>query len=138
MEWRFNSERLWVWWLNLAVYVGLITTYFVVDGHEMIYSMYLPLDFLLNCAKAAYYFYHFFLEQQKQAKEEQRRQIFLKKQLMKNVAQGLSAMLSGGPKPADENTGSVENSDTVEQEKTLYGDEIKLQKKKHKLLKSTL
>ena len=62
MEWRFNSERLWLWWLNLAVYIGVITAYFLIDGHEMIYCMYLPLDLLLNLAKAAYYFYHYFEE----------------------------------------------------------------------------
>lgn len=62
MEWRFNSARLWVWWLNLAVYIGIVTAYFLIDGHEIIYSMYLPLDLLLNLAKAAYYFYYLFEE----------------------------------------------------------------------------
>lgn len=56
MKQWFNSDRSWVWIVNSVVYVAVIATYFCVDGHELIYSMYLPLDVLLNFAKAVFYF----------------------------------------------------------------------------------
>ena len=56
MHQRFNSRRSWVWIVNSVVYVAVIATYFCVDGHELIFSMYLPLDALLNLAKAIFYF----------------------------------------------------------------------------------
>ena len=61
MEQRFNSGRMWLWIVNLVVYIAVITTYFCVDGHEIIYSMYLPLDVLFNVSKAVYYFAFFFV-----------------------------------------------------------------------------
>ena len=57
---RFNTSRMWVWILNLIVYVGVVITYFLVPGHEIIYSMYIPLDVLLNISKAIYYFYCYY------------------------------------------------------------------------------
>ena len=62
MEAKFNEERLWVWIVNLIAYIAVVTTYFCVDGHEIIYSMYLPLDVMLNASKAAYFFSMLWLE----------------------------------------------------------------------------
>ena len=62
MEPKFNENRLWVWIVNLIAYIAVITTYFCVDGHEIIYSMYLPLDMMLNASKAAYFFSMLWLE----------------------------------------------------------------------------
>ena len=71
MEFSFNSDRLWVWWINLAAYVAVVTTYFCVDGHEIIYSMYLPLDMLLNLSKAVYFFWNYYLDIQEKKKKEE-------------------------------------------------------------------
>ena len=62
MEAKFNEERLWVWIVNLIAYIAVVTTYLCVDGHEIIYSMYLPLDIMLNASKAAYFFSMLWLE----------------------------------------------------------------------------
>ena len=59
MEKVFLRERMWTWILNLITYLAVIIVYFTVDGHEMTYCVYLPLDFLLNASKAAYYFIHY-------------------------------------------------------------------------------
>ena len=59
MEKVFLRERWWTWILNLITYLAVIIVYFTVDGHEMTYCVYLPLDFLLNASKAAYYFLNY-------------------------------------------------------------------------------
>ena len=56
MEPKFKEDRLWVWIVNFIAYIAVITTYICVDGHEIIYSMYLPLDMMLNASKATYFF----------------------------------------------------------------------------------
>lgn len=127
MEWRFNSERMWVWWLNLAVYIGIVIAYFLIDGNEMIYCMYLPLDLLLNASKALYYFYHWREEDLKVKREEKRRGIFLEKKIQNALKSGV--MQSMNMKSQDTN-----NQEDQELEKTLYGDELKVQKKKYELL----
>ena len=51
---------MWIWIVNVCVYAAIITTYFCIDGHEIIYSMYIPLDILLNVSKALFYFYQYY------------------------------------------------------------------------------
>jgi len=53
---------MWTWILNIVTYIAVIIVYFVIDGREMTYNIYLPLDMLLNCTKAGYYFYHYYLD----------------------------------------------------------------------------
>ena len=71
MEFVFNGERLWVWWINLAAYVAVVITYFCMPGHEIIYSMYLPLDMLINLSKAVYFFWNYFFDLQAKKKKEE-------------------------------------------------------------------
>ena len=59
MEKRFNSDNMWMWILNLVAYVAVIATYLSLDGQEIIYSMYIPLDILLNFSKAFFYFFSY-------------------------------------------------------------------------------
>ena len=70
MNTSFNSERMWVWIVNLIAYIAVITTYFCVDGHEIIYSIYLPLDVMLNLSKAIYFFTFYWLDSREKATRE--------------------------------------------------------------------
>lgn len=56
MEKRFQSGRMWAWIINAVVYIIVISIYFAVTGSEIVYEVYLPLDFLLNLCKAIYFF----------------------------------------------------------------------------------
>ena len=67
---RFNSDRMWIWIVNVCVYAAITTTYFCIDGHEIIYSMYIPLDILLNLSKACYYFWFWFADRRDKEKQE--------------------------------------------------------------------
>lgn len=67
----FNEKRLWVWIVNLIAYIAVVTTYFCVDGHEIIYSMYLPLDMMLNVSKAIYFFSVFWVDRREKQRQEE-------------------------------------------------------------------
>ena len=60
MEKVFVKDWMWTWWINLITYIVVIAFYLFVDGKEMTYAVYLPLDILLNMSKAAYYFLHYY------------------------------------------------------------------------------
>ena len=79
---RFNSDRMWIWVVNAVVYAAIVTTYFCIDGHEIIYSMYIPLDILLNLSKALFYFFHYWRDW-----KEGKRQEELKVELQKKIKQ---------------------------------------------------
>ena len=56
MERRFYSDRWWVWILQAISYIVVITLYFVTDGHEIAYAIYIPVDFVLFVGMAGFYF----------------------------------------------------------------------------------
>jgi len=74
MEKRFDSDKMWTWVVNLLAYAAMITSYFLIDGHEIIYAMYLPLDMGLNVCKAGYFFIMYGMEKYKREQEEKLKQ----------------------------------------------------------------
>ena len=92
MEKVFLRERWWTWILNLITYLAVIIVYFTVDGHEMTYSIYLPLDFLLNVSKAAYYFIHYWQDNKRIQEKAQTREI-IRKKFAKQIANRMSVQI---------------------------------------------
>ena len=90
---KFNSEYMWVWIINLLVYIGVIIAYFLVDGHESIYKMYIPLDILLNVSKALYYFMTYWMNKREEQKEAELRKLILE-QTSKKFEQALTSVMS--------------------------------------------
>lgn len=70
MEKKFIEERMWTWIINLIAYAAMITSYFLIDGKEMIFCLYLPLDLLFNLCKASFYFMHYAIDKYEKSKEE--------------------------------------------------------------------
>ncbi len=70
MERKFERERMWTWIINLVAYVAMIISYFMIDGKEMVYCLYLPLDLAFNLCKAAFFFLHLLIENYNKSKEE--------------------------------------------------------------------
>jgi len=101
MQARFNEDRLWVWIVNLIAYIAVITTYFCVDGHEIIYSIYLPLDVMLNLSKAIYFFAIYWLNDRERKKREELQKI-LKAGVEDAVKTGIASLMkkSGDAAPA--------------------------------------
>lgn len=70
MEKKFIKERMWTWIINFIAYAAMITSYFLIDGKEMIFCLYLPLDLLFNLCKASFYFMNYAMEKYEESKEE--------------------------------------------------------------------
>ena len=79
---------MWIWIVNVCVYAAIITTYFCIDGHEIIYSMYIPLDILLNVSKALFYFFHWNRDRKEKLKQDE-----LKNELQKKIKSKLAQQL---------------------------------------------
>lgn len=124
----FNQDRMWVWIVNLIAYIAVITTYFCVDGHEIVYSIYLPLDVMLNVCKALYFFSYYYADHRQKAKDER-----LQKELKDNIENKLkSGMMNLMTKKSAEEQ-ETPNPD-MSQIKLQYEEEIITQEKKQKLL----
>lgn len=101
MEDSFYDGRKWIWIVNIIVYIAVITTFCLVDGHELIYTLYLPLDFLLNLSKALFYWTLYYMEKRKKDKEEKLKQA-LQSNIQKNIKNALFAKMSGKTAPSSE------------------------------------
>lgn len=124
----FNEDRMWVWIVNLIAYIAVITTYFCVDGHEIVYSIYLPLDVMLNVCKALYFFSYYYANNRQKAKDE-RLQKELKDNIENKLKSGMMNLMT--KKPSEEQ--ETPNPD-MSQIKLQYEEEIITQEKKQKLL----
>ena len=93
MEQVFNDERMWIWFLNLAAYTAILVTYLTVEGHELIYTMYLPLDMMINAMKAFLYFWHYAKDHREKAKKQELVEI-LNKKIKSGMASGLLGMMN--------------------------------------------
>lgn len=55
---KIAPVREWVWILQTLVYIGVIVTYFMCDGKEKVFELWIPLDICIAVVMAAYYFWH--------------------------------------------------------------------------------
>ena len=124
MEMRFNSDRMWVWIVNLVVYVGVIVAYFCIEGHELVYSIYVPLDILLNVSKMVFYFYYYLQDRHERKKLEELRES-LKSKIQNDLKLGLFRVMT----EESANLPSAENAD--EQKKSELQLKFKYQEKMH-------
>lgn len=137
MQAKFNEERLWVWIVNLVAYIAVVTTYFCVDGHEIIYSMYLPLDMMLNVSKAAYFFVIFWMDRREKSKQEELQKV-LKEGVDNALKTGIVNIMRKTPaqeeSSAEQEPVDPKKKKRIEQMKLKYEAVIISQKKKQRLL----
>ncbi len=104
MEKNFKQKRMWTWIINLIAYAAMITSYFMIDGKEMIFCLYLPLDLLFNMCKASFYFMHYAIDKYEKAKEEklkealriQQRQAEIQAKLREGIGKQFNKLRSFG------------------------------------------
>lgn len=71
MELSFSDDHMWYWWINLVTYIAVLISYLLIDGHEMVFALYLPLDMLMNACKAGFFFIHYFRDRREKGIEAQ-------------------------------------------------------------------
>jgi len=54
LERRFVKMPIWIQVVKVIVFIALIVAYFVYPGKELVYAMYLPLDFTLELFMTVY------------------------------------------------------------------------------------
>jgi len=57
MKREFAMDYWWVYILNSVVSLSCFVAFFFIDGKELVYTFYIPLDFALNLSKTAFFFY---------------------------------------------------------------------------------
>jgi len=59
-----------IWILNGCVCLGSVIAFLMIDGKELVYSLYIPLDVLLNLCKVGFYFYYYWIDLTEKANAE--------------------------------------------------------------------
>lgn len=59
MEREFYTGRWWLWLIQAIAYVVIAYFYFAIQGKELTYAIYIPLDFALFLSKLAFYIYYY-------------------------------------------------------------------------------
>ena len=57
MDRQFVMNYKGVYVLNAFVTLGCLLAFFIIDGKELVYTFYIPLDIALNFSKTAFFFY---------------------------------------------------------------------------------
>ena len=62
MQRVFDTEHNWLWILNGLTVVACLIAYLVVDGRELVYALYIPLDLLFQIGKAIFYWGYYWID----------------------------------------------------------------------------
>ena len=70
MKRQFNTDYLWVWIIHGVVTVACLIMYFMIDGRELVFALYIPLDILLNLSKVAFFWHEYSKHNKKLSKKQ--------------------------------------------------------------------
>ena len=62
MDKVFDLDRKWLWLLQVIVTIISIIMYFKVDGRELVFAMYIPLDIILNISTIVFFWFYYYME----------------------------------------------------------------------------
>jgi len=67
---EFDTDQYWLFVLNFVVAVACFITFLVIDGKELVYSIFIPLDLFLNISKATFYHWYMYTDKRNKADAE--------------------------------------------------------------------
>ena len=76
-------KHRWVWLVNIFVTLSCFVAFAVLDGKELVYCYYIPLDLCLNIAKSAFFWFNFYEDKKIKADK-----VALEKRLYKHSSVG--------------------------------------------------
>lgn len=73
MERYFVHNHDYIWIFTTLANVGCFIAYLCIQGTELSYSLYIPLDFYFTFSMTAFYWYYYKIESDKKADRERLR-----------------------------------------------------------------
>ena len=70
MERVLDASNWWIWVVNGVGTLACLIAFCVIDGKQEIYSLYIPLDILINVAKSAFFWMYYFIEKRRLSENE--------------------------------------------------------------------
>lgn len=55
----FDMSCQWIWILHTIVTIGCLVAFLLIDGNEIFYALYIPLDLLLCLGKFAFFWINY-------------------------------------------------------------------------------
>ena len=72
----FDLSRKYVWAVNGVISASCFVAFVLIPGKEVVFSLYIPLDLILNVCKMGFYWFHYFKELSLQEAEENQAKLF--------------------------------------------------------------
>ena len=97
-EREFYFGRWWVWLIQALSYIGIGYFYFTIEGKELAYAVYIPLDFAIFIAMSAFWTYYYYQDKRKKRLDEELKQMIeekLKTNLAANIMRRFSEVDAG-------------------------------------------
>ena len=69
-EREFYTGRWWVWVIQALSYIGISYFYFTIDGVELAYAVYIPLDFAIFIAMTMFFANYYYQDKRKKRLED--------------------------------------------------------------------
>ena len=76
----FDMSRWWIWVINGVVTIGCFVAFILIDGKEIVFAQYIPLDLFLTVCKTVFYFYYYHRDKQEKINEKRIKDRLIKKQ----------------------------------------------------------
>ena len=68
---RYFSTNWWgIYVINAIVTISCFIAYFLIDGRQLVYTLYIPLDFLFNFGKVSFYLWYRYQDDLQKAEQE--------------------------------------------------------------------
>jgi len=58
----FVTGHRWLWVLSSVVSIGCFIAFLMLNGSELVYALYIPLDFFFNIAKTLFFWWYFYMD----------------------------------------------------------------------------
>ena len=82
---RFVHEGKMIWYANALVTLGCFIAFWMINGKELVYSFYIPLDFALNASKFSFFWYQYWVDKIEKQDHERLQEIMNKKSSQKEA-----------------------------------------------------
>ena len=76
----FDMSRWWIWVINGCVTIGCFIAFILIDGKEIVFAQYIPLDLFLTVCKTVFYFYYYHRDKQEKNNDKRIKDRLIKKQ----------------------------------------------------------
>lgn len=72
LEREFRTDCKWIWYVRAILTLMTLIWFFTVDGKELLFALYIPLDIMLNISVVVFFWYERYKAHKKEVVKQDR------------------------------------------------------------------